>query len=85
MLLGERYGGQAPFTELLPELDAEACFALAKLLALLEAIGVAHQARRGVLQHLLLFGIVEVHDRYAPYSSRIILAMMFFWISLEPP
>ncbi|MNP09866.1 hypothetical protein D3C76_1019870 [compost metagenome] len=85
VLLGERYGGQAQLTELLPEGGAEARFALAKLLALLEAIGVAHQARRGVLQHLLLFGKIEVHDRNAPYSSRIILAMMFFWISLEPP
>ncbi|MCY1441051.1 hypothetical protein D9M71_573520 [compost metagenome] len=85
MLFGKRHGGQAQLTELQPELGTKAQLALAELLALLEAISGANQARRGVLQHLLLFGKIEVHDRNAPYSSRIILAMMFFWISLEPP
>ncbi|MCY1291870.1 hypothetical protein D9M70_410740 [compost metagenome] len=78
VFLGKRYRGQAQLTQLQPEGAAETGFVLAKLLARFEAIDVAHQARRSVLQHLLLFGKIEVHDRYAPYSSRIILAMMFF-------
>ena len=49
--------------ELAPELDAVAPLALAEALALVERIGVAHQARRGVLQHLLLFAQFEVHAR----------------------
>ncbi|MCY1435355.1 hypothetical protein D9M71_514470 [compost metagenome] len=83
-LLGERHGRQPQLAELLPQITAEARVALAELLALLEAIGVAHQAGSGVLQHLLLFTQFEVHA-LPSYSSRIILAMMFFWISLEPP
>ncbi|MNI00752.1 hypothetical protein D3C87_1438460 [compost metagenome] len=81
----EGHGGQAQLTELLPERWAKAQFAFGEALARFEIVAVAHQANDSVLQHLLLFGKFEVHDRFAPYNSRIILAMMFFWISLEPP
>ncbi|MNN33211.1 hypothetical protein D3C81_1469590 [compost metagenome] len=59
--LGERYGGQAEGADLLPQLAGIAQPGLAELLALLEAIGVAHQTGSGVLQHLLLFAQFEVH------------------------
>ena len=60
-LLGKRHCSQAKLAQLRPELGGKAQFRLAEFLALLERIGVAHQTRRGVLQHLLLFSQFEVH------------------------
>ncbi|MNF47971.1 hypothetical protein D3C84_291860 [compost metagenome] len=82
--LGEGHAAEAQLAQLLPELAAEARLAAVEVLALLEAVAVAHQTGHGVLQHLLLFGQFEVHGVLS-YRSRIILEMMFFWISLEPP
>ncbi|MNO88778.1 hypothetical protein D3C76_802430 [compost metagenome] len=67
--LGEGHCGQAEFAQLCPHLVAEAAFALQELLALFEAVAVAHQAGGGVLQHLLLFGQFEVHA-LAPLTAR---------------
>ncbi|MNH25383.1 hypothetical protein D3C79_853720 [compost metagenome] len=57
----ERHRGQAQFAQLLPERIAEAARALPVFFALFKAIGVAHQACSGVLQHVLLLGQFEVH------------------------
>ncbi|MOA11352.1 hypothetical protein D3C78_1312870 [compost metagenome] len=58
-----RHAGQAQFAQLRPEVGAVAQLGAAIALALFETVGITNQARRGVLQHLLLFAQFEVHGR----------------------
>src|SRR5690606_14552822 len=62
-LFGEGDSGQTQLAQLLPELGAETGVAGAELEALFKGVNVANQTGRGVLEHLLLFGQFEVHDR----------------------
>jgi hypothetical protein len=50
--------------------------------ALLEAVAVLQQPRQAFAQHALFIGGFEIH---LPQSPSIVLAMMFFWISFDPP
>jgi len=56
-------GGQAQFTQLFPEVGAEAQLRFAVFQAFLKTVFTAHQAGHGVLQHLLLFVESEIHGR----------------------
>ena len=48
--------------------------------ARLEAVGLGHQPADRIAQQALVLGELEVH-----FSPSTFLAMMFFWISEEPP
>ncbi len=83
VFFGEGQAEQAELGELRPALAAVALRLLAIGLAVLERVAVGdHPARRSLLQQPLLFAQIEIHGAQSP---RMALAMMFFWISFEPP
>jgi hypothetical protein len=49
------------------------------------AVLLGDEAVQGVRQHAAVFGVFKVHGYGNLTGPRIILEMMFFWISLEPP
>ena len=78
--LGQRHGKPAEPSERRPVFAAETEFAGGQLLARREGIIALDEALGTLLEQLLLVGQGKIHQ-----SPSTILAMMFFWISLEPP
>ena len=58
-------------------------------LAAFGVIGAAQHARHAFLQQPLLFAQFEIHrspkSQSPNHKPKIALAMMFFWISFDPP
>ncbi|KAF1049893.1 MAG: hypothetical protein GAK34_02009 [Delftia tsuruhatensis] len=86
-VLGEQRADGADVRELPVQQRAVAFLAIGDVVARLDGVLLGDEAVEAVRQHAAVFGVFEVH---VPFSlpdqrPRIILEMMFFWISLEPP
>ena len=82
--LAEQRADHAQFGELLERFLAEPVRRLRDAVARVERVLLGDEAVQAVGEHAPVFGVFEVHCM-SPYRPRIILLMMFFWISLEPP
>src|SRR6185437_3228589 len=84
--LGKRKPEQAELGILAPQLDTEPDRPLCEAFACRELVAVGHQPLDALAQHPLLFGELEIHALSPQtHKPKIALAMMFFWISFEPP
>ena len=81
ILLVERQTEQAEFRVTLPHRAAPAAGLLSVAFSRIERIMVGEQTFDALAQQPLFVGQRKIHCQ----SPRIALAMMFFWISLEPP
>ncbi len=78
MLLAEQGSDDAELGELRPCARDMPLVAIGRRIARLDR-GVGERLRQRVGEHPPVVGVLEVH------RPRIAFAMMFFWISLEPP
>ncbi len=82
--LGHGQRGQAQLGERAPLLVANARVRMDDRAPRVEAVALVEIAAQRMGELLLFFAESEVHGA-APHRPRIICAMMFFWISFEPP
>ena len=82
LLFGEQRADHAKLGEAGPYIGAHPLVAVDDLVARFGVVLVRQIAPQGVLQHLPLFGQVEIHARQPPILT---LAMIPRWISLDPP
>ncbi len=82
---GKQRADRAEFGEALPHRAVEAFGRLRDAVAHRERVLFGDEAVQRVRQHPAVFCVLEIHRRVPRYSPSIIFAMMFFWISFEPP
>ena len=83
----EQRADGADVRELPVQQRAVAFLAIGDVVARLDGVLLGDEAVEAVRQHAAVFGVFEVHIPFSlpDQRPRIILEMMFFWISLEPP
>ena len=81
LLFCEERADHAQFGQTFPDLGRIAGLAFKDAVACFGVVFVAQEPPQAVLQHLAFFGQVEIH---LPPPS-MVLAMIWRWISLEPP